>query len=71
MTPRSKATDPVPIGLLAPRYIPMNAEEEARAVAALVAVLVHADEMDARRPGGAPVENDATGGRTTGDATAA
>jgi len=69
LTRRGKPTGRVPIRLLAPRHVPMNAEEEATAVAALVAVLVAADEMDAKRAN--DEETTGTGEDTTSDASAA
>ena len=70
MTGRGKPAGRVPIRLLAPRHVPMNAEEEAMAVAALVAVLVAADELDANRAAN-DVARTGTGEDTTGDASAA
>ena len=49
MSGHRKAYEPVPIRLLPPRRIPMTPGDEARAVAALVAVLVEADRMGERR----------------------
>ena len=70
MTGRGKAPERLPIRLVAPRYVRMNAEEEARAVAALVAVLVAGDEMDAG-PRASTEAGAGTAENTTGDAGAA